>query len=346
MQGQHDTFSSPLLSIYGEITMVEKLPLGHNGSLVGRLGYGAMGLEGYYGASDDKAAIATLCHAIEHGMMIDTADAYGAGHNESLIAKAVKQTTVPIFLASKFGIVFDEKQQGSSVATNWGFSLNINGTAEYTRQSIDATLQRLDVDILDLWYFHYLDPNTPIEETISAMAEAVQQGKVRHIGLSNVDAETVRKAHAIHPISAVQYEYSLWRREAEIELLPTLRELGIALVAWSPLGSGFLTDTVNQLSENDFRNHNPRFAGNNLQQNKARFAALTAISAELGITPAQLALAWLLHQGQDIFPIPGTRSIARIDENNQAQNITLAAEILEKINDIAQIGLAEGATLL
>jgi aryl-alcohol dehydrogenase-like predicted oxidoreductase len=326
--------------------MIEKTNLGKDGPLVGRLGYGAMVLEGYYGASDDDSAVDTLLKAIDAGMMIDSADAYGGGHNESLIARALKSCTKDAFIATKFGIVFDENETGTKLPTGWGFSLNINGTPEYARKALDASLDRLGIDTIDLWYAHYLDPATPVEETVGAMAEAVQQGKVRYIGLSNATADEVRRAHDIHPVSAVQYEYSLWRREPEKDLLPTLRELGIALVAWSPLGGGFLTGMVDKLDENDFRQNNPRFAADNLNANRERFAPLMVLAAELNISPAQLALAWLLHQGQDIFPIPGTRTIERIDENANALTFELDDAVLERINEIAEPGVARGATLL
>jgi len=199
---------------------------------------------------------------------------------------------------------------------------------------------------IDLWYAHYPDPAVPMAETVGAMAEAVQAGKVRYLGLSNVTAEQVREAHAVHPIAAVQYEYSLWRREIETELLPTLRELGIALVPWSPLGSGFLTGTVNNLTEDDFRNNNPRYQGENLASNQERFAPLLSLAGELGITAAQLSLAWLLHQGDDIIPIPGTRTPERVTENTQAAEVALDEATVEKIARLAAPGLAKGQTLV
>lgn len=326
--------------------MIEKAELGKDGPLVGRLGYGAMVLEGYYGASDDDSAIKTILHAIELGMMIDSADAYGNGHNESLIAKALKSSTNKAFVATKFGIVFDENDTGTDIPTGWGFSLKINGTPEYAKKALHASLRRLDVDTIDLWYAHYSDPKTPIEETLGAMAQAVREGKVRHLGLSNVTADEVRRAHAVHPISAVQFEYSIWRREAEADLLPTLRELGIALVGWSPLGSGFLTGTVDKLSESDFRRNNPRFIGDNMNFNRDRFSPFMDLAKKLNMSPAQLALAWLLHQGQDVFPIPGTRKSRRIDENAKALHIKLDAPTLQRLNEIARPGLAKGATLI
>jgi aryl-alcohol dehydrogenase-like predicted oxidoreductase len=326
--------------------MIEKRTLGRGGPLVGSLGYGAMVLEGYYGASDDDEAIRTVHRALDAGLtMIDSADAYGNGHNEGLVGRAVRGRS-DAFVASKFGIVFAPEETGTDVPTGWGFSLKINGRPDYASRALDASLSRLGVGALDLWYLHYPDPATPIEDTVGAMASAVRAGKVRYIGLSNVTAEQVRRAHAIHPIAAVQYEYSLWRREAETELLPTLRELGISLVAWSPLGAGFLTGTVSTLDPADFRQYNPRFAGPNLATNAERFAAFMQMARALAVTPAQLALAWLLHQGVDVFPIPGTRKQERIDENASATTIRLDAQQLHQINTLARPGLAEGRTLV
>ena len=326
--------------------MIDKRALGAGGPQVGRIGYGAMVLEGYYGASDDEVAVTTVRGALDLGVtMIDSADAYGAGHNERLVGRAIRNRN-DAFVATKFGIVFEPSEVGTDVPTGWGSSLKINGRPEYARRAIESSLTRLGVEAVDLWYLHYPDPAVPIEETVGAMASAVGAGKVRHLGLSNVTAEQVRRAHAIHPIAAVQYEYSLWRREAESLLLPTLRELGIALVAWSPLGAGFLTGTVGSLDQNDFRQGNPRFSGPNLAVNSERFALLFRLAAEFGITPAQLALAWLLHQGDDVFPIPGTRSTTRVAENARASTIRLTAEQLRRVDQVARPGLAEGATLL
>jgi len=326
--------------------MIETRTLGHGGPAVGCLGYGAMVLEGYYGASDDEPAVATIRGAVDLGMMIDSADAYGNGHNEALVGRAVRDRRERAFVATKFGIVFDEGVEARQVPTGWGFALPVNGRPDYVRRALDASLKRLGVEAIDLWYLHYADPGTPIEDTVGAMAEAVRAGKVRHLGLSNVTAEQVRRAHRVHPLAAVQYEYSLWRREAEAELLPTLHELGIALVAWSPLGGGFLTGTVNDLGESDFRRNNPRFSGDNLATNRDRFRPLVALAAELGVTPVQLALAWLLHQGDDIVPIPGTRRAERVEENARAARIALSPDTLRRIDALAPPGLAEGATLL
>ena len=321
--------------------------LGKKGPEVSAIGYGAMGLEGYYGAAQENDAIDTIRHALDIGCnFIDSADAYGNGHNESLIARAVADRKKEAFIATKFGIVFDSEFTGTEVPTGWGFSLTINGRPEYAQRMLDNSLKRLGTSHIDLWYLHYPDPAVPIEETIGAMAQAVEQGKVRHIGLSNVTTDEIRRGHQIHPIAAVQYEYSLWRIEVEADLLPTLRELGIALVPWSPLGSGFLTGKVNTLDAEDFRNHNPRYQGENLKTNQDRFAPLLKIAQGLGVTSAQLALAWLLHQGEDIIPIPGTRKKVRLEENAKAMDITLSPEEVQKITKLASPGLAQGETLL
>jgi aryl-alcohol dehydrogenase-like predicted oxidoreductase len=326
--------------------MIATRVLGKEGPAVGCLGYGAMVLEGYYGASDDDAAVETIRHAIDLGMMVDSADAYGNGHNEELVARAIRDRRERVFVATKFGIAFDAGEAARDLPTGWGFSLRINATPDYARRALEGSLKRLGVEAVDLWYAHYADPGTPIEETVGAMAEAIAAGKARHLGLSNVTAEQVRRAHAVHPIAAVQYEYSLWRREAEAALLPTLRELGIALVAWSPLGAGFLTGGVKALDKGDFRRNLPRYSDGNLAANRDRFRPLMDLAQELGITPAQLALAWLLHQGDDIIPIPGTRRPERIDENAKAAEVTLSADTLRRIDELAPPGLAEGATLL
>lgn len=272
-----------------------------------QIGYGAMGLEGYYGESDDKEAANTLVHAIEQNMMIDTADAYGAGHNEQLIKQACQLTEVRPFIATKFGIVFEDNQPGSQLDTGWGFPLTINGKKKYVTRAIDNSLERLGVAQIDLLYAHYLDPNVSIEETIEAMADAVKAGKVKAIGLSNVTAEQIIKANDIHPIAAVQYEYSLFRREAETDIIPAVNKIGASLVCWSPLGAGFLTGQIQSLDENDFRNNNPKMQGDNFHSNLKRLEEIKKIAAAYKISPAQLALAWLVAQGDNIIPIPGSR---------------------------------------
>lgn len=317
-----------------------------NDEAIQRIGYGAMGLEGYYGQSDDSTAIATLVHAIERNLMIDTADAYGAGHNELLIREAMAKTSRKAFVATKFGIVFEEGQTGSQLPTGWGFPLTINGTKPYVLRAIDKSLERLGVERIDLIYAHYLDPETPLEETVGAMAEAVRQGKVKAIGLSNVNASEIRRAHAVHPIAAVQYEYSLFRREAELEILPAVEQIGAALVCWSPLGAGFLTGQVKELEASDFRNNNPKMQGENFASNLQRLEEIRRIATEAGTTPALLALAWLLAQSSAILPIPGSRKASRIDENLQALSVSLTPEILAKLDAVAPVGAFQGASLV
>jgi aryl-alcohol dehydrogenase-like predicted oxidoreductase len=327
--------------------MIDKRQLGAQGAEVGCLGYGAMVLEGYYGGVDEPQAVATIQHALDLGMdFIDTADAYGDGRNELLVARAIEGRRDDAFVCTKFGLVYDANETGSELQTGWGFPLKINGAPSYAKKSLQLSRERLGVDVIDLWYLHYPDPAIPIEETVGAMAECVQAGDVRYLGLCNVTADEVRRANEVHPIAAVQYEYSLWRREVETLLLPTLRELGIALVPWSPLGGGFLTGEVKQLAEDDFRQFNPRYAGENLGINRDRFRPLMELAQDFRITPAQLALSWLLHQGEDIIPIPGTRKPGRLDENAASANVQLDAETLERIDRIAPAGLAEGGTLL
>ena len=321
-------------------------PLGNNGPLVPKVGYGAMVLEGFYGEADNARSLNTLGHAMDLGVMIDTADAYGEGHNEELIGTVLKSRNDSPFIATKFGIVFDPEADSREVPTGWGFSLNINASPEYAQKALNDSLARLGVESIDLWYMHYPDPGVSIEESVGAMAEAVRAGKVRHLGLSNVTAEQIREAHAVHPISAVQYEYSLWRREAETELLPTLRELGIALVGWSPLGSGFLAGSVDKLDSEDFRNANPKLSGENFEANRVRFEKIDAIAKQLNLSAAQLSLAWLLAQGDDIFLIPGTRTASRIDENLLSASVDLGREVIEEIDSLTRPGMFKGGSLL
>jgi aryl-alcohol dehydrogenase-like predicted oxidoreductase len=306
-----------------------------------------MGLEGCYGASDDAQGRAAIRRALDLGMaMIDTADAYGAGNNETRVGEEIRAARAHAFIATKFGVVYEQADEGRDFPTGWGFALKVNGSPSYADRALNKSLKRLNADHIDLWYLHYPDPAVPIEETVSAMAQAVKSGKARHLGLSNVTAAQVERAHRVHPIAAVQYEYSLWRREAESELLPTLRKLGIALVAWAPLGSGFLSGQIEGVSKDDARNYSPRFSGENLQTNLQRFAPLVSIARELEVTPAQLALAWLLHQGTDIIPIPGTRHAARVDENAAAAGLALDQSLLRRIDALARVGLAQGANML
>ncbi len=321
--------------------------LGSDGPEVGSIGYGAMVLSGYYGGVEQRQAIEVLTSALDSGAtMIDTADAYGDGANEELLGLALRDRRDEAFVATKFGIVFDDADSGTELATGWGFSLPINGKPEYAARSLEKSLKRLGFDHVDLWYLHYPDPQVEIEETVAAMAQAVSQGKARYLGLSNVTADQVRRAHTVHPITAVQFEYSLWRREPEADLLPTLRELGIAMVPWSPLGSGFLTGQTKTPAEGDFRSHNPKYQGGNAAANRERFAPLNEVAAELDATPAQLALAWLLHQGDHIVPIPGTRQPRRVAENIAAASLRLSPECLDRIDRIAPPGAAKGETLV
>lgn len=327
--------------------MIAKRRLGKEGPEVGAVGYGAMVLAGYYGPVDEDAGVRAIHRGLDAGVtMIDTADAYGNGSNEMLVGRALKGRRSEAFVATKFGLVFEEGVPGRELETGWGFSLSINGTREYANRALEASLRRLDVDVIDLWYAHYPDPETPIEETVAAMADAVRRGHVRYLGLSNMTAEQVRRAHAVFPITAVQYEYSLWRREAEVELLPTLRELGIGLVPWSPLGTGFLSGKLADLADDDFRNYNPKITGENGLINRSRFAPLRSIANDLEITEAQLALAWLLHKGKHIVPIPGTRRAERVEENAAAADVSLSPDVMRRLETIAPVGLAEGATLV
>jgi len=326
---------------------MDRRSLGREGLQVSALGYGAMVLEGYYGAVDEAQAVRTIRHALDVGVtLVDTADAYGGGHNEGLVGQAIVGRRGDVVVATKFGIVFNPAEAGTPLPTGWGFSLTINGRPQYAKQALEASLRRLGVEVIDLWYLHYPDPAVPIEETVGAMAAAVRAGKVRYLGLSNVTAELVRRAQGVHPISAVQNEYSLWRREDERRLFPTLRALGVGYVPWSPLGGGFLTGTVRELEASDFRNRNPRFSQENLGANRDRFAPLADLARSMGITPAQLALAWVLHQGEDFAPIPGTRRPERIDENVAAAGIRLGQDLLARIDALAPAGLAAGRPML
>jgi aryl-alcohol dehydrogenase-like predicted oxidoreductase len=284
-----------------------------------------MGMSEFYGPSDEAESIATLHRALDLGMTFwDTADMYGSGENERLLAKVLADRRDEVVLATKFGNV---RGPGGSFA-------GIDGRPEYVKAACDASLERLGVEQIDLYYQHRVDPKVPIEETVGAMAELVAEGKVRYLGLSEAAAGTVRRAAAVHPIAALQTEYSLWTRDVEAGILPTCRELGIALVAYSPLGRGFLTGrfrSPDDLAPDDFRRNNPRFQGENFKSNLALADRVREFAERKGCTPAQLALAWLLAQGPDVVPIPGTRTIARLEENAAAANVTLSAEELGEI---------------
>ncbi|MGW5221195.1 aldo/keto reductase [Nocardia sp. NPDC004085] len=291
-------------------------------------GLGCMGMSHAYGAADDEQSIATLHHALDLGItLLDTADFYGAGHNEELIGRAIAGRRDDVVLATKFGF-----------ANRLGEPTRIRGDAVYVRQACEASLRRLGVDHIDLYYLHRVDPQVPIEETVGAMAELVREGKVRHLGLSEASADTIRRAHAVHPIAALQSEWSLWTRDLEAEIVPVCRELGIGVVPFSPLGRGFLTgrySSVDALADNDVRRSQPRFADGNLERNLAIVAKLNELAAEKGVTAGQLALAWAQHRGEDVVPIPGTRRQRYLEENLAALTIDLSADDLAAIEAAA-----------
>ena len=316
---------------------MDQRSLGTEGLVVSAEGLGCMGMSEFYGSADASEAIATIHRAIDLGVtLFDTADVYGPFTNEQLVGTAIADRRDEVILATKFGIVRDPENP-----TRRG----VNGRPDYVYAACDASLRRLAVDHIDLYYQHRVDPSVPIEETIGAMGELVDAGKVRFLGLSEAAPETIGRASAVHPISALQSEYSLWTREIEEEILPTIRELGIGLVAYSPLGRGFLTgavQSVENLEPGDFGRHNPRFAGGNLERNLELLARVKELAAEHDCTPGQLALAWVMHQGEDVVPIPGTKRRAYLDENVQATELELSAEDLERIDEAAPVGAAAG----
>jgi aryl-alcohol dehydrogenase-like predicted oxidoreductase len=279
-----------------------------------------MGMSAFYGTADEGEARTTILRALELGCnFFDTSDMYGPHTNERLVGSAIASHRDEVFLATKFGIKL--------IKDDDLINRTVDGSPTYVRAACDASLQRLGTDHIDLYHQHRVDPDTPIEETVGAMAELVQAGKVRHIGLSEASAATIRRAHAVHPITAVQTEYSLWTRDVEPEILPTLQELGIALVAYSPLGRGFLSGrftSTDELEDSDYRRHGPRFTGENLEQNLALVARVRELASERGITPGQLALAWVLHRGEQIVPIPGTKRVSYLEENLAAADVLLS----------------------
>jgi aryl-alcohol dehydrogenase-like predicted oxidoreductase len=315
---------------------MERRKLGSQGLEVSALGLGCMGMSDFYGPTDEKEAVATLERALDLGVtFLDTADMYGPFKNEELLGRFLKGRRDRVVLATKFG---------NRRAADGSF-LGISGKPAYVREACDASLRRLGVETIDLYYQHRVDPTVPIEETVGAMAELVKAGKVRFLGLSEAGPATIRRAHAVHPISALQTEYSLWTRDPEPEILPTVRALGIGFVAYSPLGRGFLTGRIHaadDLDPADWRRQNPRFQGENLKANLALVARVEALAKEKGITAAQLALAWLLSRGQDVVPIPGTRKRTRLEENAAAAAVRLEPAELARLDAAAPPGAAAG----
>ncbi|QSQ21068.1 aldo/keto reductase [Pyxidicoccus parkwayensis] len=316
---------------------METRKLGRAGPTVSALGLGCMGMSDFYAGRDDAESEATLLHALEQGItFFDTADAYGPGRNEELVGRVLKPHRAKVVLATKFGLVRDPADPHKR---------GINGKPEYARQACEASLRRLGVDVIDLYYLHRLDPNTPIEDSVGAMAKLVEEGKVRFLGLSEVDGATLRRAHRVHPITALQSEYSLWTREPEDEVLQVCRELGIGFVPYSPLGRGFLTGQFKRfedLAQDDYRRNSPRFQGENFTRNLELVAHIERLAKQKNCTPAQLALAWVLARGKDIVPIPGTKRRKYLDENLGALNVKLTEKDLAEIEAIAPPGVAAG----
>ena len=310
--------------------------LGRNGPAISAIGLGCMGMSEFYGQSDEAESIATIHRAIDLGVtFLDTADMYGVGHNEELVGRAIKGRRDAVVLATKFGNV-----RGPN-----GERLGISGKPDYVRSACEASLKRLNVEVIDLYYQHRVDPQTPIEDTVGAMAELVREGKARHLGLSEAGPRTIRRAHKVHPIAALQTEYSLWSRDPEDEIFSTIRELGIGFVPYSPLGRGFLTGRFKgpeDLPEGDFRRSSPRWSGENFAKNLDLVAQVETIARAKGATPAQVALAWVLARGDDIVPIPGARKPERVEENAGALDILLSPEELTQIDKAFPAGAAAG----
>jgi aryl-alcohol dehydrogenase-like predicted oxidoreductase len=318
---------------------MNKRTLGPDGPEVSAIGLGCMGMSAFYGQGDDAESTRTIHRALELGCnFLDTSDMYGPHTNERLVGAAIAGRRDEVFLATKFGIRLELGADGRPVRRS------IDGSPEYVRSACEASLQRLGVEHIDLYYQHRVDPDTPIEETVGALAELVAEGKIRHIGLSEASAATIRRAHTVHPITAVQSEYSLWTRDVEQDVIPVLSELGIGFVPYSPLGRGFLSGrftSPEQLDENDFRRHGPRFTGENLQHNLELAERVKQLALQKGVTAGQLALAWVLHRGPHFVPIPGTKRVAYLEENLAAADVELSDEEVQRISDAVPTAAGE-----